>query len=117
MTLVLAISLLSLAGMPLFAGFVTKFYLFTAAAAGELWWLIAFAIANSILSVYYYLLVLRQAFIAPETEDDLLKTKFRLAPHTKAIFSVLAVLVLWIGIYPAVFVEAAESGAKSLFGG
>ena len=41
MTLVLAISLLSLAGMPLFAGFVTKFYLFTAAAADELWWLIS----------------------------------------------------------------------------
>ena len=117
MTLVLAVSLLSLAGMPLFAGFVTKFYLFTAAAAGGMWWLISLAIANSILSVYYYLLVLRQAFIAPESEKEGQRPGFRLPIHATATLTVLAALVLWIGVYPAIFVEAAEAGARNLFGG
>ncbi len=117
MTLVLAISLLSLAGMPLFAGFVTKFYLFTTAAASGMWWLISLAIANSILSVYYYLLVLRQAFVTPESEEEAQRPRFRLPLHATASLTVLAALVLWIGVYPAVFVEAAEAGARTLFGG
>jgi NADH-quinone oxidoreductase subunit N len=117
LTLVLAVSLLSLAGMPLFAGFMTKFYLFTAAAASQMWWLIALAVANSILSVYYYLLVLRQAFITPESEEEEQRPAFRLPSHARATLSLLMVLVLWIGIYPSVFVDAAEAGSRALFGG
>jgi NADH-quinone oxidoreductase subunit N len=55
--------LFSLAGMPLFAGFVTKFYLFAALARAGLLWLVAIAVINSTISLYYYLLVVYQMYV------------------------------------------------------
>ncbi|CAA9287760.1 MAG: NADH-ubiquinone oxidoreductase chain N [uncultured Chloroflexi bacterium] len=55
--------LFSLAGMPLFAGFVTKFYLFTAATRAGLLWLVAIAVINSTISLYYYLLVVYEMYV------------------------------------------------------
>jgi NADH-quinone oxidoreductase subunit N len=56
-------ALFSSAGMPLFAGFVTKFYLFAAAARAELLWLVALAVINSTISLYYYLLVVYELYV------------------------------------------------------
>jgi NADH-quinone oxidoreductase subunit N len=64
--------LFSLAGMPLFAGFVTKFYLFAAAARAGLLWLVAIAVINSTISLYYYLLVVYEMYVKapPGFADD-----------------------------------------------
>ncbi|MFQ5825869.1 MAG: NADH-quinone oxidoreductase subunit N, partial [Dehalococcoidia bacterium] len=61
----LAAALFSLAGLPFFAGFTTKFYLFTAAANEGLLWLAALAMVNSLISLYYYLLVIKQMYMVP----------------------------------------------------
>ena len=65
----IAIGMFSLAGMPFFAGFTTKFYLFLAVANEGLLWLAGLAILNSLISLYYYLVVIRHMYIhsAPET--------------------------------------------------
>jgi NADH-quinone oxidoreductase subunit N len=55
--------LFSLAGMPLFAGFVTKFYLFAAIARAGMLWLVAIAVINSTISLYYYLLIIHQMYV------------------------------------------------------
>jgi NADH-quinone oxidoreductase subunit N len=72
--LAMMVALFSLAGMPLFAGFVTKFYLFAAAARAELLWLVFIAVLNSLISLYYYLLVVYQMYVklppGYEAEDD-----------------------------------------------
>ncbi len=61
----IAIGLFSLAGLPIFAGFTAKFYLFTAVADGGMLWLAGVAIFSSLISLYYYLQVLRVMYIQP----------------------------------------------------
>jgi len=116
LALALAACLFSLAGLPLFAGFATKFYLFSAAAASGMWWLVAFAIANSIVSVYYYLVIIREMFVAPSPDPEEERTPLRIPLHANAALGVLVVLVLWIGLYPNPIVQAAEAGSRAIFG-
>ena len=61
----IAIGLFSLAGLPIFAGFTAKFYLFAAVADGGMLWLAGVAIFSSLISLYYYLQVLRVMYIQP----------------------------------------------------
>ena len=61
----MAIGLFSLAGLPIFAGFAIKFYLFTAVADEGFLWLAGLAVFASLVSLYYYLQVIRQMYIQP----------------------------------------------------
>ena len=61
----IAIGLFSLAGLPIFAGFTAKFYLFAAVADGGMLWLAGVGIFSSLISLYYYLQVLRVMYIQP----------------------------------------------------
>ncbi|WP_211164220.1 NADH-quinone oxidoreductase subunit N [Shewanella salipaludis] len=54
----LAILMLSFAGVPLTLGFVGKFYLLSAAVAGQLWWLLYVLVIASVISLFYYLRVI-----------------------------------------------------------
>ena len=57
-----ASALLSLAGMPIFSGFVTKLFLFAPVAKADMLWMVVIAIANSTISLYYYLQVINQMY-------------------------------------------------------
>ena len=101
----MAIFMLSLAGMPPLAGFFGKFYLFSAAfAAGAnhgLLWLVGLALFGSLISLYYYLIVLKVIFVDPAAESD--SHYSSLITHhfvSKLIISALAAAVLVFGIMP-----------------
>ncbi|MFB3910318.1 MAG: NADH-quinone oxidoreductase subunit N [Candidatus Eisenbacteria bacterium] len=66
----MAIFLFSLTGIPPFAGFVGKFFLFSAVIEAHLYWLAVIGILNSVISLYYYARVLKAMFLdrGPEGE-------------------------------------------------
>ncbi len=63
LTWILALALFSLAGVPPTAGFFGKLFLITAGASGKAYWLILLASLNLIISLYYYLRVVRAVFM------------------------------------------------------
>jgi NADH-quinone oxidoreductase subunit N len=101
----LMIFLLSLAGIPPLAGFFGKFYLFKAglfvsgggAASLGLLWLVILAIAMSAVSLYYYLQVLKQAFVAEARSDG---PMLPLSRATTTMLVGLAGAVLVLGVFP-----------------
>ena len=102
--MVFSVSLFSLAGLPFFAGFTTKFYLFTAAANEGLLWLSGLAILNSLISLYYYLTVIRQIYIQPPGDS----TPIRVPMLTSGTLALLLLGIFFIGVYPAPLVDAIE---------
>jgi NADH-quinone oxidoreductase subunit N len=69
LALALLVSLLSLAGIPPFAGFVAKVFVFAAAVQSGLIWLAVVGVLNSIVGLYYYLIVLKVAYLFPSEEE------------------------------------------------
>jgi NADH-quinone oxidoreductase subunit N len=114
----LMIFLLSLAGIPPLAGFFGKFYLFKAGlfvqgggtASLGLFWLVILALAMSAVSLYYYLQVLKQAFVA---EGPRHAPPLAISKATGVMLLVLAGAVLGLGMFPNMLVKpllAALSG-------
>ena len=113
LAIALTISLFSLAGLPFFAGFTIKFYIFTAAAKEDLIWLVAIAVVNSLISVYYYLMVIRQMYIKPVPEGAKSLTMPKI---TGAALLTLVGVVFLIGIYPQSITGLIEKATPALFG-
>ncbi len=63
LSLAMMMALFSLAGIPPLAGFFGKFFLFTAVAGGGFYGLLLIAVLNAVISLYYYLLVVKAMFI------------------------------------------------------
>lgn len=97
----LSAMLLSLAGIPLTAGFVGKFYIVAAGVNTSLWLLVVMLAINSALGLYYYIKIIAVMF---EREEATQSTEERLTPSAYIIsgvtLSVLVALLLWVGIYP-----------------
>jgi NADH-quinone oxidoreductase subunit N len=98
----LAIFILSLAGIPPLAGFFGKFYLFVTVIqstpkAASLLWLVVLAITMSAVSLYYYLRVLKQVYVALPADEV---TAFRSPVFTQILVLILAAAVIILGCAP-----------------
>ena len=97
---VFTVALLSLAGIPLTAGFIAKFYLFAAGVEGALWTLIWAMIVGSAISIYYYLKIV---FAMTARADDVQHKSASWAGTATAVG--LALLVVALGTYPTPLIE------------
>ncbi len=113
LALTLTIALLSLAGIPPAAGFFGKFFLFNAAVNAGLAWLAIVGVLNSIVALYYYLVVIKVMYVDRSEDED------KPIPMSSAfgwVLGIPTVLVLVLGTVGAQAIfDWAVSGARLLF--
>jgi NADH-quinone oxidoreductase subunit N len=112
LALVIMVSLFSFAGLPFFAGFATKMFLFQAATSNELIWLVALGVINSFISLYYYLMIVRQMYLFDPIRG---MKRFRVNPLMWGLGAALMIGVFFIGIYPGPVFKGATKAATPLF--
>jgi NADH-quinone oxidoreductase subunit N len=112
LALALTLCLVSLIGMPPAAGFMAKFYIFSAAVQQDLIWLVVIAVINSVISAYYYLRVVKVMWFGEPASAE--KIPSSAAPRVALILTCLGVLLL--GIIPGLVMRLAEEAGK-IFGG
>ena len=94
----LLVAMVSLAGIPLTAGFFGKFFVFQLVVAAKAWWLLGVAIIAVGCGFYYYLKVVRTMYFAEPDLDP--EGKIPLAPLTKAVITLLVIGILAFGVNP-----------------
>ncbi len=91
----MAIFLFSLTGLPPTAGFIGKFYLFSAVIDARMYWLAIVGALNSVISLYYYMRIVKMMYLQGEREAELyLPPKFQ-----TSLLAVLAVPTVIFGVY------------------
>ena len=110
LSVAMMLAMFSLAGIPPFAGFFSKFFIFTSALqAGtvSMYVLVLIALINTIVSLYYYLLVVKAMFIH---QDDCVIAPFKSALSERIALLVCVIGIILIGIVPFfyTFLEAAS---------
>jgi NADH-quinone oxidoreductase subunit N len=105
----MALFMFALAGIPPTAGFVGKFYIFSAAIKAGYIWLAIIGVMNSLISVYYYLRITVLMYMKP-AEADLGPVSF--SPAQTAVVAITAAGVLFIGIFPGGLYNLALNAVK-----
>jgi NADH-quinone oxidoreductase subunit N len=108
---ILCAMLLSLAGIPLTAGFVGKFYLMAAGVNAQQWLLVFMLALNSAIGLYYYIRIIAVMF--ERREEGAEEPSDRLDPAVYVVSGVtlglLVVLLLWVGVYPQGIMNVIQS--------
>ncbi len=95
--LALLLAMFSLAGVPPLAGFIGKFLLFSTAAGSGRYGIVLLALGNAVLSFYYYMLVVKEAFIVPESSPAPAMAVTKIQAFS---LSALTAALLFLGIFP-----------------
>lgn len=101
--------LLSLAGIPLTAGFVGKFYVITAGVQGSLWGLVLALVLTSGIGLFYYLRVVVVMFSRPGAADAPPAATFPVAFSGGVVLAVATVFLFWLGSGPEPLVRLIQS--------
>lgn len=108
LTAVLTVMMLSLAGIPLTAGFIGKFYVIAAGVEAQLWWLLGAMVLGSAIGVFYYLRVMVTLFMR---EPNLHRhdAPFDWGQRAGGIMLlVVALLAFFLGVYPQPLLELVQ---------
>jgi NADH-quinone oxidoreductase subunit N len=95
LALALTVAMLSLAGIPLTAGFIGKFFMFTGALRQYQLVLVIIAVVNAIISIFYYFRVIIAMYFKDADRSELTVPVFY-----KLVLGFSAIVTILIGIYP-----------------
>jgi NADH-quinone oxidoreductase subunit N len=110
---VMIVVLLSLAGIPLTAGFIGKFYVFTTGVEGGFWFLLTMLIVGSAIGLYYYLRLIYTMLqpAASGLKDDPAAGTLPFGTHF--VMAVTTLAIIWIGVYPMPLITTLQSLAAT----
>jgi NADH-quinone oxidoreductase subunit N len=111
LAMALMVSIFSLAGIPPTIGFTGKLFVFLAAMQQGYFTLVLIAMINVVISLYYYLLVLKAAYLL---KPDIAVPEIPLSPAVKLLTIALIVVMVVIGIFPSYVLELAEAAARAI---
>ena len=107
----LSIGLLSLAGVPLTAGFIGKFMVFRAGIEAGWLWLVAIGVLSSVVAAYFYLRIAGMMFLNEPVDNAVAPAYGRIM---RAVISVTALAVIVIGVLPSALLDLADTLAVML---
>ena len=110
LALALALALVALIGVPPTGIFIAKLYIFSAAVDSDLLWLAVVGVANSVVSAYYYLRVVRVMYLEPAPTEERVPS----SPAFHVALGISALGVLVIGIIPGPLLRLAELAVGTL---
>lgn len=111
LALTLMVSLFSLAGIPPTIGFTGKFLLFVAAVERGYFTLVLIGMVNVVISLYYYLLVIKAAYF---TEPAVEMPQLTLSSPTRLLAMLLIGVMVTAGFYPTYLMQLANAAVRSL---
>ena len=97
----LSILMFALAGIPPFAGFFGKYYIFIAAIKANLTWLAILGVLSSAISVYFYLRIVVLMYFKTSEND------FAIESSNSSIFAIIfsVLVIILLGIFPGTFID------------
>lgn len=101
LSVIMMLAMFSLAGIPPFAGFFSKFFIFASAIHSGFYILVLIALLNTIISLYYYLLVVKAMFI--NTENECVIPAFRSDNASRVSLVVCVAGIVLLGIASCVY--------------
>jgi len=91
----LTIAMLSLAGIPLTAGFIGKFMMFSKALSTYHIWLVVFGVINAVIGIFYYFRVIIAMYFKEAERNELV-----ISGYFKLVLAVSAAVTILLGVYP-----------------
>ncbi|MBI2165648.1 MAG: NADH-quinone oxidoreductase subunit N [Chloroflexi bacterium] len=110
LALALAISMVSLIGVPPTGGFIGKVYIFSAAVRHDLAWLALAGVINSVVSVYYYMRVVRALYVLPSASQERVPSSLPL----RWALGITAIGTVFLGLLPTHLLRFAQEAARIL---
>jgi NADH-quinone oxidoreductase subunit N len=107
---VFAVALFSLAGIPLTAGFIGKFYLITAGAGASLWVLVVVLVVSSTIGLYYYTRLIVTMYVQQPGDEAL----GRMAVPAGFALVGMSTLMVLLGVYPGPLLHLIEHAVSTL---
>ncbi len=105
--------LFSLAGIPLTAGFMGKFYVFTNGLQGSLWFLLTMLIIGSAIGLYYYLRIIYAILQQPGKISKQDPAMQAIPFGTHAVLGSMTAIIIYLGVYPMPMINILQSLAAA----
>ncbi len=112
---IFTLMILSLAGIPLTAGFLGKFYVVAAGASASLWSLVVILAITSVIGLFYYLRIVVAMFADPPVGAGTEQPARRPTPWLgRWVLVALTVLLIWFGVFPSGLLALIETASRAL---